>query len=89
MTHVHPPVIKSNAEILARAKEIHPVQFSVRLLLTILAGVFTGLGWVGGRSWFTIVFLVLWVASHVAWLAKCTQYGYAKGAKLNILPEKE
>lgn len=89
MTHVHAPVIRPNSEIAAQARDIHPVQFTVRMLMTLLAAVFTALGWVVGRSWFVIVFLVLWSVNRIAWLGKCSQYGYAKGAKLNLVPRDE
>jgi len=87
-SHVHAPVLRSNAEIAEKAKNIHPLRFTGRLLLTIVTGVFVSLGWVAGRSWFVVVFTALWTASRLAWLGQCTRMGYHQGRKSKITPRE-
>lgn len=89
MTHVHAPVIRSHAEIAEQARNIHPVQFTVRTVITLLSAVFVAVGWSIGRTWFLFVFTVLWAGSRLAWLASCMKMGYALGRKHNIVPERE
>jgi len=81
-THVHDPVVRpSKAAIAAKAREVHPVQFTVKALLTSIAAVFVALGWVAGTAWFATVFLFLWAVQHIAWLGLCIRHGYHKGAR--------
>lgn len=89
MTHVHTPVLRSREEISAQAKNIHPVQLTVRVFLTAISAVFVALGWLVGRSWFLVTFSVLWAASRASWLGACTRYGYNTGAKNKVVPDKE
>lgn len=89
MTHVHAPVLRTRDEIAAQAKDIHPVQFTVRAIITALSAVFVALGWIVGRSWFTVVFVTLLAASRASWLAQSARYGYLKGAKHKLVPDKE
>jgi len=88
MTHIHAPVIRPNSEIAERARNIHPVQFTARLLLTVVTSVFVALGWVVGTAWFTVAFSVLWAGNRVKWLWQCVRYGYVKGARLKVVPKE-
>lgn len=90
MTHVHDPVISraSNAEIAASARNIHPLQFLGRLVLTTILVFFTSIGWVVGASWFAVVFSVLWSASHTRWCFAAARYGYLKGSRTLINPKE-
>jgi hypothetical protein len=83
------PVVTSNAEIAAKARDIHPVQFTGRMLLTTITFVFMSLGWVAGTSWYLAVFSVLWTASHLKWLGLCVRYGFVKGARHSLVPKGE
>lgn len=85
MAHVHAPVIRSNEEIAAKAKDIHPLQFTGRVLLTVITAVFVGIGWVVGRSWYLTVFSTLWLFSRTAWLAQCIRAGYHIGRKSTMV----
>lgn len=89
MTHVHAPVLRQKSDIAEQAKNVHPVQFTVRAFITVLSAVFIALGWTIGRTWFVTVFSVLWIASRLSWLGSCTRMGYALGRKHNIVPERE
>lgn len=86
MTHVHAPVIRTNSEIAAKAREVHPLQVTGRVLLTTILFIFTSIGYLTGTSWFLTVFTFLWVANHVRWLGQATRYGYHKGARHQMVP---
>lgn len=88
MTHVHAPVLRGNADIAEKARDIHPLQFTGRLLLTTITGIFVALGWIAGAAWFSVVFSVLWTASRVSWLGQCTRYGFRKGARVKVVPKE-
>lgn len=79
----------SNSEIAEQAKNIHPVQFTGRMLLTSVMFVFVSLGWIAGTSWFVAAFTSLWAFSHVKWLGHCVRYGFVKGAGHRLVPNKE
>ena len=83
------PALTSNAEIAAKAREVHPAQFTGRMLLTSVMFVFVSLGWVAGTSWFLAAFTSLWVFSRVKWLGHCIRYGFVKGAGHRLVPNKE
>lgn len=86
-THVHDPVIRpSNELIAAKARDVHPVQFTSRMLLTTIAAVFVALGWTAGTAWFVTAFSFLWVVHHVAWFGMCIRHGYHKGARHVMVP---
>lgn len=89
MTHVHAPVLRSRQELSAQAENVHPVQLTVRAILMALSAVFVALGWLVGRSWFTVVFIALWSGSRVSWLGACVRYGYHTGAKNKLVSDKE
>jgi hypothetical protein len=78
-----------NSEIAAKARDIHPVQFTGRMLLTTVTFIFMSLGWIAGTSWYTVVFSVLWTASHLKWLGLCVRYGFVKGARHSLVPKSE
>lgn len=88
MAHVHAPVIRPNSEIAQRAREVHPAQFTSRLVVTTIAFFFTALGWVAGTVWFVVIFSALWTVNRLAWLGKCTQYGFVTGARYKIVPNQ-
>jgi len=86
-THVHDPVIRpSNELIAAKARDIHPAQFTSRMLLTSIAAVFVALGWTAGTAWFVTAFSFLWIVHHVAWFGMCIRHGYHKGARHVMVP---
>lgn len=87
-THVHAPVITrpSRADIAAKARDVHPVQFTSRMLLTTIAAVFVALGWTAGTTWFVTAFSFLWAVHHVAWFGMCVRHGYHKGARHVMVP---
>jgi len=88
--HVHDPVIRpSRDDIAAKAREVHPVQFASRAALTTITFIFMSLGWVAGTSWYLTVFSFLWTASHLKWLGLCVRYGFVKGARQSLVPNKE
>jgi hypothetical protein len=88
-THVHEPVIRpSNELIAAKAREVHPAQFTGRMLLTTITFVFMSLGWIAGTSWYLTVFSFLWTASHLKWLGLCVRYGFVKGARQTLVPKE-
>lgn len=89
-THVHDPVIRpSNSEIAEQAKNVHPAQFTSRMLLTSVMFVFVSLGWIAGTSWFVTAFTFLWVFSQMKWTGHCVRYGFVKGAGHRLVPNKE
>lgn len=85
MTHVHAPVIRSNAEIAEQAREIHPLRFAGRTLLAVPGIIFLSLGWILGTAWFTVVFSVLWAYHRSAWLGQCARVGFCKGARYKLV----
>lgn len=87
MTHVHAPVLRGNAEIAEKARDIHPLQFTGRMLLTSVMSVFFAVGWIAGTAWFVTVFSVLWTASRLAWLAQTARYGFHKGSRVKLVPK--
>lgn len=88
-THVHDPVIKpANSEIAAKAREVHPAQFTARAMLTTITFVFMSLGWIAGTSWYLTVFSFLWAGSHLKWLGLCVRYGFVKGAQHSLVPKE-
>jgi ABC-type transport system involved in cytochrome c biogenesis permease subunit len=88
-SHVHAPVIRSNAEIMEQAREIHPVQFAARTLMTTIAAVFIGAGAVVGTLWFSAVFSVLWTFNRVKWTGQCFRYGFHKGSRAKVVPKDQ
>jgi hypothetical protein len=76
-----------NSDIAAKAREVHPVQFTGRMLLTTVTFFFMSLGWIAGNGWYTVVFSVLWIAGHLKWLGLCVRYGFVKGARHNLVPK--
>lgn len=90
ITHVHDPVIRPSRDaIAAKAREVHPVQFTSRAVLTMIAAVFVALGWAAGTFWFALVFTFLWGIQHIAWLGLCIRHGYHKGARHVMVPIDE
>ncbi len=89
MAHVHDPVIKSNADIARRAREINLVPLVSRAALTTVLAVLASIGWVAGTTWFLTVFTVLWVINHVRWAGQAVRYGYHKGARHEMVPNRE
>ena len=88
MTHVHAPVIKTNADIAAKARDIHPVQFVKRLLLTSALFLLTAVGWTAGTAWFVLVFSILWTLHRTSWCVMVMRYGFVKGARFSIVPRE-
>lgn len=84
-THVHEPVLRSSSEIAEKAKNIHPLQFTARALFTLVAFLFTAIGWVVGASWFGLVFSVLFVASRLWWIGQCLRIGFLTGAQYKFV----
>lgn len=87
-THVHAPVLRSNSEIAEQAREIHPFQFTGRVILTAIAFIFTSAGWLVGTTWFVTVFTALWTFNHIRWTGECARYGYHKGARVKVVDIK-
>ena len=89
MAHVHDPVIKTRAEIAARAREINLVPLLTRATLTTVLFLLASVGWIAGTAWFLLVFSTLWAANHVKWAGQAVRYGYHKGARHEMVPNKE
>lgn len=87
-THVHEPVIKPSSEIAEKAREIHPIQFTRWLLLTLIASFFVGIGMVAGGVWFGLVFTVLFVINRSQFFAQCTRYGFHKAARTKLVDKQ-
>lgn len=87
-THVHEPVIRPNSEIAERAREVHPVQFTRWLLLTIVASLFTIIGWSAGTLWFVVTFSTIWAFSRSMFLGQCVRYGFHKGARVKLVDKQ-
>jgi hypothetical protein len=51
-----------------------------RVLLTCVLGVLTSVGWLVGRTWFT-------VARFAAFAGLAVRYGYRKGARVQTQPK--
>lgn len=77
-----------NSEIAAKAREVHPLQFAGRMLLTTITFIFMSMGWIAGNAWYTTVFSFLWVAGHMKWLGLCVRYGFVKGARHSLVPKE-
>jgi hypothetical protein len=88
MTHVHAPVIRSNAAIAEQAREVHPLRFIARLLITIPGVIFLSLGWAAGTAWFAGVFSILWAYHRTAWFGQCMRVGFHKGARHKLVEQK-
>lgn len=90
MAHVHDPVIQpSRAQIAARARDIHLVPLVSRAVLTSTLFVLASIGWLFGTAWFLVVFSALWSANHVKWAGHAVRYGYHKGARHEMVPNRE
>lgn len=89
MTHVHAPVIKTNAEIAQKAKELHLGRALTHGLLTVIAAALVAVGFVLGRSWYIVAFLVFWAIARCVWFGQCVRFGMVKGAKLELVEETE
>lgn len=81
--------MRSNAEIAEQAREIHPVQFAARVILTTVAFIFMSAGWIVGTAWFVTVFTALWIFNHIRWTGECARYGYHKGARVKVVPKEQ
>jgi hypothetical protein len=84
-THVHEPVLRSPGEIAEKARNIHPLQFTGRILFTLVAFLFTAIGWTVGAAWFGLVFSVLFVASRSFWAWQCIRIGFQLGARYKFV----
>jgi hypothetical protein len=90
MAHVHDPVIQpSRADIAARAREIHLGPLLSRTALTTTLFLLASAGWLVGTAWFLLVFSVLWLFNHVKWAGQAVRYGYHKGARHEMVPNRE
>ena len=89
MAHVHDPVIKSNTDIARQAREINLVPLISRATLTTVLFLLASVGWLAGSAWFLTVFTALWSFNHVKWAGQAVRYGYHKGARHEMVPNRE
>ena len=88
MAHTDAPVLKPRSEIASKAKDIHPLKFTARTLLTTISFVFVALGLIAGSLWFSVVFSFLWIGNRAGWLGQCIRYGFHKGARHEMVPKE-
>jgi uncharacterized membrane protein len=91
MAHVHDPVLTrpSAVDIAEKARDIHPLKFTGRMLLTLVLFFFTSIGWTVGTAWFVVVFSFLFAGHHLRWCFLAMRYGYHKGARLKVVPRDQ
>jgi hypothetical protein len=71
--------VPSAQAISDQASQVRFLPFVGRVITTVLLGIVSGLAYVTGSAWFSIVFL--WLYAGAAW-----RYGFSKGARVK---EKE
>ena len=85
---IHTPPLSSRIGYRSRAHDVHPVQLTIRILLTTGgAGIFVFAGWSQVLMWFGVVFTFVG-RSRFSWLGQCVSYGYHKGARHEMVSKE-